>query len=400
MTLYPGRQKELIILTEHFSPSTGATAQLVTDLADDLHRLGVSLRVLTSTSGSTRNAYPVHRFSSSEAPAVGILNKARQGLTFFMGTALWLFANIRKNQSLLIVSNPPFIGLIGVLLSIVKGTRYVFLFQDVFPRSASLTGILPAQGPLIFLWRSLLNQVLSRSQATVVLSSDMMRRCRREFSHNIRLECIHNWAVFSPHSTTKHLSPLAQEWGVENIFTVQYSGNYGRLHEILIILEAARLLQDHPIKFLFVGGGAKASQIHQYCIAFNLTNILIRPYQPRRLLTESLAACDLSIVSLIPGAEDTVAPSKFYGILASSRPVLLVASEDCELASLVCKYKCGVVVPHGDPVLLSNVLASLSTKPDQVAHMASKSFDLYQTKYGRGISVSTYRSLLHQLEMI
>ena len=400
MTLNPGCQKELIILTEHFAPSTGATAQLVTDLADDLHQSGVSLRVLTSTSGSTRNAYPVLRFSSSELPAVGILNKARQGLTFFMGSALWLFANIRKNQSLLIVSNPPFIGLIGVLLSIVKSTRYVFLFQDIFPRSASLTGILPAQGPLILFWRVLLNEVLSRSQATIVLSSDMMRRCRLEFGPNIRLEYIHNWAVFSPHSTTKHQSPLAKKWGVDNIFTVQYSGNFGRLHEILIILEAARLLQGRPIKFLFVGGGAKSCQIHQYRDAFNLTNILIRPYQPRNLLTESLAACDLSIVSLIPGAEDTVAPSKLYGILASSRPVLLVASKDCELASLVCKYKCGVVVPHGDPVLLSNVLASLSEKPDQVAQMATKSLDLYQKKYGRSMSVSTYRSLLHQLEMI
>ena len=41
--------KELIILTEHLWPSTGATAQLVKDLADDLHAKGSSLRVLTAT---------------------------------------------------------------------------------------------------------------------------------------------------------------------------------------------------------------------------------------------------------------------------------------------------------------------------------------------------------------
>ena len=45
--------KELIILTEHFWPSTGATAQLVSDLVDDLHAQCCCLRVLTSTPGSS-----------------------------------------------------------------------------------------------------------------------------------------------------------------------------------------------------------------------------------------------------------------------------------------------------------------------------------------------------------
>ena len=52
--------KELVIVTEHFSPSTGATAQLVTDLADDLHARGVNICILTSKgfdSALTRTVY-------------------------------------------------------------------------------------------------------------------------------------------------------------------------------------------------------------------------------------------------------------------------------------------------------------------------------------------------------
>jgi len=400
MTLNPGSTKELIVLTENFSPSTGATAQLVTDLADDLYQSGIRLRVLTATCGPSNHAYPVLRFSSSNSPSVGILKKIVHGFLFFAGTATWLLVNIQKHQSLLIVSNPPFIGLIGVLVSFIRRTRYVFLFQDVFPRSASLTGILPAHGPLILFWRSLLKLVLTRSQATVVLSSSMVRRCRSEFGSDIQLEPIPNWAVFSPHSKGKLESQLAYSWDLQNTFTVQYSGNFGRLHEILILLEAARILQAHPIKFVFVGGGAKADQIEKYRTTYNLTNVLVKSYQSRTLLADSLASCDISIVSLIPGAEDTVAPSKLYGILASSKPVLLVSSEQSEIASLITNHKCGLVVPHGDPVLLSKTLIYLNESPDQVAEMGKNSLKLYKKYYGRAQSISQYHHLLAKYDMV
>ena len=400
MTLNPGSTKELIILTENFSPSTGATAQLVTDLADDLYQSGIRLRVLTATCGPSNHAYPVLRFSSSNSPSVGILKKIIHGFLFFTGTAAWLLVNIQNHQSLLIVSNPPFIGLIGVLVSFIRRTRYVFLFQDVFPRSASLTGILPAHGPLILFWRSLLKLVLTRSQVTVVLSSSMVRRCRSEFGSDIQLEAIPNWAVFSPHSKGKLESQLAYSWDLHTTFTVQYSGNFGRLHEILILLEAARMLQGHPIKFVFVGGGAKANQIEKYRTRYNLTNVVVKPYQPRALLADSLASCDISIVSLIPGAEDTVAPSKLYGILASSKPVLLVSSEESEIASLITNHKCGLVVPHGDPVRLSETLIYLNARPDQVAEMGTNALNLYKKHYGRAKSISHYHRLFVEYDII
>ena len=234
--------KELIILTEHFAPSTGATAQLITDLADDLHLMGARLRVVTSTAGCADRPYPVLRLSSSGRSSVGILSKIADGLTFFVGSTIWLLLRCKNHQSLFIVSNPPFIGLIGVLLSIVKKTRYIFLLQDIFPRSASLTGVLPAQGPVFYFWRYLIKTVLKRSQSTLVLSSSMIRRCQSEFGTISDLSFVANWAVLPPHDKPKSESQLAKSWAVDSVFTIQYSGNFGRLHDILTILEVARLL--------------------------------------------------------------------------------------------------------------------------------------------------------------
>ena len=392
--------KELLVLTEHFWPSTGATAQLVTDLVEDLLMKGVRLRVLTSTPGPPSSTYPIHRFSTSSKVSVGIIGKLIDGLHFFLASLYWLLRYSRDGQGLFIVSNPPFVGLVGPLLSLLKQLPYVFLLQDIFPRSAVLTGVLPTKGPLSWIWRQLLSLVLSGSQATVVLSSSMIARCRQEFGEKSRLVSIPNWSVVPVSSSQKSRNSLAKEWGVDSVFTVQYSGNFGRLHDILTILEAARLLADRPLKFVFVGGGAKRSQILAYCEAYGLANVILHPYQPREHLSTSLSACDVSLVSHISGSEDTVAPSKLYGILASSRPVLLIASEVCELARMVDQAACGVVVQQGDVHGLVDALLTLQADPQRVAAMSERAGALYQAQFGRHQSTTAYLNLFRQFHMV
>ena len=292
------------------------------------------------------------------------------------------------------MSNPPFVGLVGPLLRGLRGLDYVFLFQDLFPRSAALTGVLPASGPITAAWRSVMGWVCRSSSATVVLSDAMAERWRRELRRPLPLTVIHNWAVERASDIPKQANPLAREWGVADAFTVQYSGNFGRLHELLTLLEAARLVQDVPIRFLFIGGGAKQAQITAYRDAFGLDRVLVKPYQPRELLPLSLGACDLAAIGLIPGAEDTVAPSKFYGILASGRGVLLVAQRGCDLAQLVLREGCGVVVEPGEVAELALELRSLAAHPARVAAMGEQARRLYQERFGLDKALAAYEALL------
>jgi len=390
----------LLILSEHFAPSTGATAQLVTDLALGLAARGHRCRVLTATAGGAETGLEVvrlglpRRWGAAAGAPVGVLAKAAAGLVFVLGGLGWCLLHGRRGQRLLIVSNPPFVGLVGPLLRGLRGMNYVFLFQDLFPRSAALTGVLPASGPITALWRALMGWVCRYSTATVVLSDAMAERWRRELRRPVPLTVIHNWAVEMAQGTPKPANTLAREWGVADTFTVQYSGNFGRLHELLTLLEAARLLQDAPIRFLFIGGGAKQAQITAYRDAFGLERVLVKPYQPRELLPLSLGACDLAAIGLIPGAEDTVAPSKFYGILASGRGVLLVAQRGCDLAQLVLREGCGVVVEPGEVAELAVELRALAADPARVRQMGERARSLYRERFGLERSLAAYEALL------
>ena len=390
------KPQRLLLISEHFEPSTGATAQLMTDLAEGLHRRGWSVTVLTATPGGALN-FPVQRLGGRGGVAIGLPAKVLRGARFLLGSLLWCLWHGRRGDGVLIVSNPPFIGILGPLLQLSRRLPYVFVFQDLFPRSAVLSGVLPAAGPVAMAWRSLMQQVCRHSATTVVLSQAMEERLRRDLGRELPLEVIHNWAVERGLSRPRAQNAFAKEHGFEDRFTLQYSGNFGRLHDLLTLLEAARLLQHTTMQFVFIGGGAKGGQIEAYQHGFGLKNVLQLPYQPRHKLPESLGACDLSAIGLIPGAEDTVAPSKFYGILASGRGVVLIARHSCDLAQLVLREGCGIVVEPGEAAALAERLWALNGAPEEVAAMGERSRTLYERQFGVDRSIDRYAAVLERL---
>lgn len=342
--------------------------------------------------------FPVIRLGEAHGGGgtTSVIQKALRGVRFLLGSLLWCVRHSRGDDVVLIVSNPPFIGLLGPLIRMSRGVPYVFLFQDLFPRSAVLSGVLPGAGPLAVLWRSLMGQVCRNSSHTIVLSQAMAQRLRHDMGAELPLRVIPNWAVEQARDSPRPTNPFAREHGFADRFTLQYSGNFGRLHDLLTLLEAARVLHQEPIQFVFIGGGAKQSQIDAYVEAFSLANVLRLPYQPRQSLPLSLGACDLAAIGLMIGAEDTVAPCKLYGILASGRGIVLVARRTCDLAQMVLQEGCGIVVEPGEATELGERLLALSRDPEAVSAMGRRARELYQERFGLERSLEHYDALLRQ----
>ncbi len=376
----------------------------MSDLAQGLRDRSWNVTVLTSTPGrseASSNSQPqvvrLGHLSAGKAKRAGVVQKALGGVLFFSSSLLWVLFRGRRGDLVFIVSNPPFIGLLGPLLRRLRRLNYIFLFQDLFPRTAVISGVLPAAGPITGSWQWLMGTVCKQSAATIVLSDSMRQRLLRDCGQPLPLRVIHNWAVEQAKLTPRGSNPFAAEHGFQERFTLQYSGNYGRLHDLLTLLEAARILKPHPVQFVFIGGGVKQSQIDVYREAFALQNVLRLPYQPRATLADSLGACDLAAIGLVPGGEDTMAPCKFYGILASGRGVVLVARRTCDLAQIVLNEGIGVVVEPGESEALAEELLQLSKNPDRVQAMGDRARSLYADRFGRERSVTAYAQLLEQV---
>lgn len=387
------KSSSLLIITEHFYPSHGATAQLLVDLADGLATQGIKVTVLTSTPGASRADYRTYRTPQIAFRYTSIISKLFKGLSFLCFALYFLIFNREASfDKVLIASNPPFIALLIPLSKLFSRKDYYFLQQDLFPHSATLAGIVPSSGPLKSALDALMHVSYISTTKTIVLNNSMHRLLKSR--HNIDPVVIHNWAVEASEAILSP-NPLVKEWDLENKFIIQYSGNFGRLHEILTILEASRLVHDKSICFLFIGRGSKLDQIQAYKHNYSADNIVLKNYVSRQYLPYSLSMAHISLVSLIPGADDAVAPSKLYGILASGKPVIYIGSESSDISKLIYQYDCGYSIRPGDCVQLAEAITKAKLSNERLKLMGENSRRLYNERFDFDKALCSYMTTLN-----
>ncbi len=173
-----------------------------------------------------------------------------------------------------------------------------------------------------------------------------------------------------------------------------YSGNIGRLHDIESIAIAAKLLSNQAIQIVFIGDGAKLKILEQYQQEYKLNNILLLPFQPREIIPLSLTACDVSLVSLVPGAEKIIAPCKLYGMLSAGKAIVAISESGSYLDKLLTTYNCGVNCPPNQPQKLATILSDLADDLVGVKKMGENARKLYEEKYTFNRAVDEYEKLL------
>jgi len=390
----------ITIFTQYFYPHHGATSQLMTDLAKGLSQHGYTVNIFTETQSkeTTPESFSkinINRTFSPIKSSTSIFSKISSSIFFLLGAVGYVMFNLSSNTPLLIASNPPYAGILGILFNIVCRGKYYFLLQDIFPESAAMSGIMKQNSILYKFFSKLIYLTYKYSEYIIVLSTSMQEFLERKYPDlKPKIKVIENWAIEDIPIVSKAENNFAQQYELDEIFTVLYSGNMGRLHDIETITEAAKILKDEPIKFVFIGDGAKTKIVKQAIENFQLKNILLLPYQPRELLPLSLTACDISLVSLIPGAELIVAPSKLYGMLSAGRGLISISVPNSYIDKLLTNSGCGVNVPPDDPQQLAEIIRQLARDNQRVKSMGEISRQLYETRYTFKRALDEYEKLL------
>ncbi len=367
---------KLSIVTQFFPPDYAATGQLLEELVKQLGTQGVDIEVFTSQPG--------YAFSSQTAPAVEsadqiriqrsrtaqlwpgrIRGKAINGVLYTLRATLYLLKAWRRNNILLLTTAPPFLPVIGYLAHLLFRLPYVCILYDLYPDIAIALGVISKDNWLVRLWRDINKQVWLNAKGIIVLSPAMKQQVVAHCPEIAdKISIIHSWA--NPEAIVpiaKGENWFAWKYNLVNKFTVLYSGNMGRCHDIDTILEAAKELQDEPIQFVCIGGGAKREELIAEVNRLGLKNFTFLPYQDQQVLPYSLTACDLSLVSVDETTEGLVVPSKFYSGLASGRPIAVICSRTSYLKQLVTEAKCGGTFENGDSHGLAQFIRFLSRDP-------------------------------------
>lgn len=399
----------LILVNRYFHPDDSATSQIATVLSLALVERGWSVDVVTSRqlyadpsadlqSVERFRRVNIHRVWTTRMGRSSLAGRSIAYLAFYASTFAWLLQHTRRGDIIVVLTDPPLISVPTALAARLRGCKQVNWLHDLFPEIAHALGILPSDTSLRVLI-SVRNWSLRCSAANVVIGRRMAQHLVRQGLPAERITVIHNWP---PEPDIASIAPggngLRVAWGLSDRFVVGYSGNLGRVHEYATILKAADMLRDEQdIQFVFIGGGHLLAALALEANRRGLTNIIVKPYQPRSRLSESLSVPDVHLISLLPMVEGLCVPSKFYGIAAASRPTIFIGDQRGELPQLLRDANCGIAVAAGDAVRLVRYIKRLKRNAVLRTLWGENARTLVDLRFDQRLAIAQWVDLLDMI---
>jgi glycosyltransferase involved in cell wall biosynthesis len=383
-----------------------STGMHMTELATRLTELGWHITVYTakpawgtdgdaSDAGSKEIVYEgirILRVPTIASQRGGLVSKTAAAVSFAVSVSFAVWRDRRSYDGMIITTNPPFIGVLGLLVTRLYRRPYLLIVYDVFPEFAISVGVLRPDSLLAKGWRRLTSAILSNAAVVVVIGRDMAELIRRKMParRHDRIVLIPNW------SDERRVRPVASEenafrmeHALEGRFVVQYSGRLGAKHNLEPLIDAARMLSDTDVHFQFVGEGAKKPKLQEMVARYGLTNVQFLPYQPMDRLAETLSAGDISVVCLEMGHTGISVPSKAYGVMAAGTPILGMLDPLGEIAQTIKETGCGVLVDE-NPDDVASTIRELMADPDRIREMGDAARAAFLEKYTLTAAAASY----------
>jgi glycosyltransferase involved in cell wall biosynthesis len=374
----------VIFINRFYWPDEPATAQLLTDFAEACVAAGHEVIIVTSHPGKatvtrheTHRGVRIERVRSARTDRPGVVHKTIDFATFHLAAFVRLFALARRGDAIVALTDPPLIGITAAFVAALRGARLFHWVQDIYPEIAiELTG-----RRVLGIFKPFRNLAWRRADACITLGTDMAGVLVAAGVTREKIHVVSNWppAGLQPQPPAA-AAVLRAEWQLEHKFVVAYSGNLGRVHDLGPVLELAAALRDDPrIAFVFIGGGAQRAALEAEALERRLTNVQFRPPQPRAQLARALALGDVHLVTLRPGCERFVFPSKLYGLAAVGRPAIVIAPPACELSRLVVQHRFGVAFDRTAIPGLAAELRALAADPAACARLGMAAAEFART---------------------
>jgi glycosyltransferase involved in cell wall biosynthesis len=372
----------ILFLNRSFPPDRGATGHYLSELTEDLSsahdvsvvcglpnapaREGGASLIKKEQSGSVDVWRAWGTRWDKSFPLGRIINQAS-----FFASATLASRRLEPPDVVVSLTDPPFLGLLGAHLKRRFGAPFVYYCEDLYPDVATAVDMAP--GPLADAFERVQARILSSADRIVALSDDMAARLAAKGAAGPHVSIVRNWADTHALRPIKGDNPFRKQWGLDDRFVVMYSGNFGYVWDLDVVLDAAAALRDQSrIAFVLVGDGSTRGRVEARLRRDGLSNVRLLPYQPRERLSESLGAADLHLVPMRPGVYGTVVPSKIYGILAAGKPIAASAEPESEAARVVRTHRCGWHARPGDKGSLVEMIRSALRSPEQLQAMGAR----------------------------
>jgi len=402
--------KNVWVISEVYSPDEAGGAYFMSKLAEGLGQYN-SVNVLCG--------YPVYTARGTTVPKREILNGVKVErcyatrfdkniivlrlfnlLTVSISIFLKALLGIRKQDIVFVVTTPPLLPFLVSLACHLRRVKCILRIDDVYPETLIATGLL-GQRNIVARVFSFMNKILYRSfERIVVLGRDMNQLVKNKLGRsNKHVTIIPHWAdVDLVKPVPKSNNVLLKELGLTDKFIIQCAGNMGRAQGIENLFKSVEMLKNEKdIHFLFIGSGAKRNWMDREICNKELHNVTILDQRPRSDQGNFLNACDIALVSLLPGMTGAGVPSRLYNIMSAGKPIIAVTGYGSEIEFVVREEGVGWFVPAGRPEMLANAMLESRSKPELLLQMGERARSAAVAKYSAQRTINDYCMLIRDI---
>jgi colanic acid biosynthesis glycosyl transferase WcaI len=333
----------ILLLNLYFPPDTSATAKMAHSVAEALS-IAHSVTVLCgrpSYDPTERRAWlpyqtefagraSVIRAGSTAFPRFDMKKRMVNYLSYValaIPRALFVPSDV-----VVAMTDPPFQGVVGAVVAMLKGKPYVYNIRDLYPDMA-IGGSIVEPGFLARVWERLHRWALRRATRVIVLGEDMRARIIAKGVESARVLIVRDGTEIVPANMPLPADPdVVRAIRGSSSFVLVHAGNLGFYGAWNTLVTAARILASDGVGLVFIGNGAQRSHIEG--AAAGSGNIRFLEFFPASKIPSVLAAADAHVITVKRGLEGVVVPSKMYGILAAGKPIVAVAPKETDTVSL------------------------------------------------------------------
>ncbi len=365
----------ITLINQFYPPDLSPTARLAASLASHRAALGDEVTVIAGCGYSdrvhercspSRNGVVVQRAWNSR---MGRSSHWRRCVDYgaFAACAAWRVARLPRQDLLICLSTPPFVGTLGVLHKLLhRETRLILWSMDCYPEVIERAGMITPDGPVsrgLQLW----NRLLARRTDHVVCLDEAMRTLVLSRHDNgtypSEISVLPNWEAIDDYSTMRRNRNY--DALTDGKFVVLYTGNLGYGHTVDTILHAAERwkLQGDAVQVVFTGGGVQVDAVHSEVRRKQLRNVCMLGHVSEDRVQDLQRAAGVSLVTLKDEMLGVMCPSKLHASLAVGTPVAYLGPRGGNVDEAVNRFDCGVSLRNGDVDGLVDFVERLRSQP-------------------------------------
>jgi len=254
--------------------------------------------------------------------------------------------------------------------------KLVFEVHDLWPLSPMELGGYSKNHPFIKVMQWAENFAYKKSDKVISILPNTLEHMLEHGLNPAKFHYIPNGIAMDEWQNCENVScehiNLINKLKTEGKTVIGYAGSHGLANALQYLIQAADLLREEPVAFLFIGNGPDKETLKNQAAIMNLQNVFFLNAVPKKTLIPILKKIDILFISLQykPIFRFGISPNKLFDYMMSGRPIIQAIKTPTDIVKLA---DCGITIePENHFLIAETIKYFMQLTPDELSDIGAR----------------------------